>query len=151
MLRALPFSFLLAVMATPALAGAPQLGFFQLLMFSHPLQKLIMFLIVAATVAAIAISIRKLAQGNKLVGGSAFVSGLRLGGPLLGLLGASYATMNIFVALSGFNEMVNPVILMPAIAEAFAVLIVGLISGVIAVIANWAIEARIDKEVLRIQ
>lgn len=151
MLRILPLSFLvLASMATPVMA-MPGLGFTTLVMLSHPLLKLLMLVVVIATVVAVAICIRKLMAGANLVGGSAFVKALRLGGPLLGLLGASYAAMNIFIGLASFSEPVNPVIYMPAVAEAFAVLIVGLISGVVAVIANWAIEARIDREVLRVQ
>ncbi len=151
MLRAVPLSLLVfAAAATPAMA-MPQLGFTTLLLLSHPLLKLLMLAVIIATIAAVVICIRKLMAGSSLVGGSAFVKALRLGGPLLGLLGGSYAAMNIFIGLSSFSGPVNPVIFMPAIAEAFAVLIVGLISGVVAVIANWAIEARIDREVLRIQ
>lgn len=151
MLRALPLPFLaFTAVSTPALA-MPRLGFTTLLMLSHPLLKLLMLVVVIATIAAVVICIRKLMAGSSLVGGSAFVKALRLGGPLLGLLGGSYAAMNIFIALANFSGPVNPVIYMPAVAEAFAVLIIGLISGVVAVIANWAIEARIDREVLRIQ
>ncbi|WP_312820966.1 MotA/TolQ/ExbB proton channel family protein [Brevundimonas sp.] len=151
MSRALPLSLLLLVgMANPALA-MPRLGFTTLVMLSHPLLKLLMLVVVIATIAAMVICVLKLRSGSKLVGGSAFVKALRLGGPLLGLLGASYAAMNIFIGLSSFSGPVNPAIYMPAVAEAFAVLIVGLISGVVAVIADWAIESRIDREVLRIQ
>ena len=149
-MRVLSLSFLVTAMATPVVA-APQLGFTGLVLLSHPIQKLVMLVLVIATLAAVAIAARKLMAGSSLVGGSAFVKALRLGGPLLGLLGASYAAMNIFIGLSGFSEPVNAVIFMPAVAEAFAVLIVGLVSGVIAVTANWAIEARIDREVLRVQ
>lgn len=151
MLRALLLSFLVFAGAVTPAIGMPRLGFTTLVMLSHPLLKLLMLAVVIATLVAIVICIRKLMAGANLVGGSAFVKALRLGGPLLGLLGASYAAMNIFIGLASFSEPVNPVIFMPAVAEAFAVLIVGLVSGVVAVIANWAIEARIDKEVLRIQ
>lgn len=151
MLRALPLPFLVfASIATPSMA-MPQLGFTTLVMLSHPYLKILMLLVVIATIAAVAITIRKLSAKDSLVGGSAFVKALRLGGPLLGLLGASYAAMNIFIGLSSFSKPVSPVIYMPSVAEAFAVLIVGLLSGVVAVIAHWAIEARIDREVLRVQ
>ena len=151
MLRAVPLSLLVLVGAATPAAAMNSLSFTTLVMLSHPMLKLLMLVVVLATVAAVVICIRKLLAGPNLVGGSAFVKALRLGGPLLGLLGGSYAAMNIFIGLSSFSGPVNPVIVMPSVAEAFAVLIVGLISGVVAVIANWAIEARIDREVLRIQ
>ena len=146
----LSLSLAATTLASPAMA-APQLGFTTLVLLSHPMLKLVMMVVAIATIAAVVITVRKLSAKDSLVGGSAFVKALRLGGPLLGLLGASYAAMNIFIGLSSFSKPVNPVIYMPSVAEAFAVLIVGLVSGVVAVIANWALEARIDREVLRVQ
>ncbi|MNT87574.1 hypothetical protein D3C72_2280030 [compost metagenome] len=37
----------------------------------------------------------------------------------------------------------------PAIAEASLLIVLGLLSGVVAVVAHWAVEARIDRAVLR--
>ena len=37
----------------------------------------------------------------------------------------------------------------PAFAEAGLVLALGLLAGVVAIAANWAVEARLDRAVLR--
>jgi biopolymer transport protein ExbB/TolQ len=120
------------------------------LVFVHatPFGKLIMLSLVAAMIAAFVVTIRKLASGPSLAGGSAFVSNLRLGGPLIGMLGASYSALNSAVGVANFKPA-NLIVIAPGVAESLLVFGLGVLAGSVAVFANWALEARIDRVVLR--
>lgn len=144
-LRTVPL--LLALAATPACA-AEQFGMGQVFADANVFMKLIMVLLIAATIAAVVVAGIKLASGSRLTGGSAFLSALRLGGPLISLLGATYIALTGFMAVAQVGET-SLAIWAPAIAEATLLLLLGLLSGVVAVIANWAVEARIDRALLR--
>lgn len=109
----------------------------------------VMLCLVAASIAAIVIGAMKVSSGPHLAGGSAFLSSLRLGGPIIGAFGASYVVLNIFMGVSNVSYPVTLKIVAPGVAEAAFLLGLGLLSGVVAVIANWAVEARIDRAVLR--
>ena len=112
-----------------------------------PMQVIIVALIVAA-IAAVVVTIRKLASGPHLSGGSTYLSALRLGAPLLGLLGAAFNGLMMFVALAKFGpQPIN--VMAPGLAEAAFLVLMGLIVGVIAVVCHWAVEARVDRAVLR--
>ncbi|HWE45401.1 MAG TPA: MotA/TolQ/ExbB proton channel family protein [Caulobacteraceae bacterium] len=112
------------------------------------LVKLDMAALALAAVVALVVCVVKLASGPRLTGGSAFLSGLRLGGPLAGLLGAAYGGVNMALGVANVPYPVTAKILAPGFAEALALILLGLIVGVVAVIANWAVEARIDRKVL---
>lgn len=142
-------SLLTAALLLPAVAQASPLTPMGIFAEAAPLMKFIMFGLVAATVAAVVICGIKLASGPRLTGGSAFLSGLRLGGPLAGFLGAAFVSLNIFVGISGLPEPVSLKVAAPGIAEAILILGLGMLAGAVAVIANWAVEARIDRAVLR--
>lgn len=149
MLRVLRFVPLpLALLASPACA-AERFGMGQVFADANIVMKLIMVLLIAATIAAVVVAAVKLASGSRLTGGSAFLSALRLGGPLISLLGAAYIALTGFMAVAEVGQT-NLVIWAPAIAEASLLLVLGLLSGVVAVIAHWAVEARIDRAVLRV-
>ncbi|WP_309629987.1 MotA/TolQ/ExbB proton channel family protein [Brevundimonas sp.] len=112
-----------------------------------PVQVIVVALIVAA-VAAVVVTVKKIASGPHLSGGSAYLSALRLGAPLLGLLGAAFNGLMMFVALAKFGpQPIN--VLAPGLAEATFLVVMGLIVGVVAVICHWAVEARVDRAVLR--
>ena len=71
-----------------------------------------------------------------------------LGAPLLGLLGAAFNGLMMFVALARFgNQPMN--VLAPGLAEAMFLVVMGLIVGVVGVICHWIVEARVDRAVLR--
>lgn len=108
--------------------------------------KLILLILAGSSLAAVVIAVRKLAGGRHLTGGSAFLSALRLGGPLLGCLGAAYGALVTFIALSHVQASFQQVA--PALAEGAFLVVSGLLSGVVAVICHWAVEARIDRTVL---
>lgn len=113
-----------------------------------PPMKLVMLALVVALIAALVVTVRKLMSGRHLTGGSAFLSALRLGAPLLGLLGAAFNGLMMFVGLT--NSGPQPIdVLAPGLAEAAFMLVLGLIVGVVAVICHWAVEARVDRMVLK--
>jgi biopolymer transport protein ExbB/TolQ len=112
-----------------------------------PLIKAIILILVVAAITAVVVTVKKVASGRHLTGGSAYLSGLRLGAPLLGLLGAAFNGLMMFVALAQFGpQPIN--VLAPGLAEATFLVVMGLIVGVVAVICHWAVEARVDRAVL---
>ena len=111
--------------------------------------KLLMIALILAAVAAIVVTGTKLASGRRLNGGSAFVSALRLGGPLIGLVGAAFVLLMGFIGIANAGEPVPMPVLAPGFAEAALLFLLGLIGGVVGVICHWIIEARIDRTVLQ--
>ena len=102
-----------------------------------------------ATLAALVVCAAKLATGPRLSGGSAYLSGLRVGGPLTGLLGAAWAGLNMSIGLS---NVVGPApfnVLAHGLSEVMLLIVLGLLAGAVAVVANWTVEARIDRSVLK--
>lgn len=116
--------------------------------FAGPLQKFVMIILVVACVAALAVLALKLAGGKRLSGGSAFLSGLRLGAPIIGILGACDSGLNMTLAVASVPIDVTPKRLAPGIAESFLMVGLGFLAGAIAVVAHWAVESRIDRQVL---
>lgn len=113
-----------------------------------PMQ-IIMLLLIAASLGAIVVAARKVLSGPSLTGGSTFLQALRLGGPLIGLLGAVYNLFVANLAIANIGEQPAYPVLAPGVAEASFLFLLGLIAGVVAVICNWIVEARIDRTVLR--
>ncbi len=114
-----------------------------------PAMKLIMVLLLVSAFAAVVVTVLKVLSGPRLTGGSTYLQALRLGGPLIGLLGAAY---NVLMINIGIANSANPPpyeVLAPGVAEAAFIFVLGLIAGVVAVICNWIVEARIDRAVLR--
>lgn len=130
-----------------ALAG-PRLNPSTVFFDAAILMKLVMAVLVLAAVAAVVVTLGKAAQGRKLSGGSAFVSALRLGGPLLGLMGAAYTVLMMFIGMANAGAEVPMTILAPGFAEAALLFLLGLFAGAVGVICHWIIEARIDRTVL---
>lgn len=143
------FTTVASLAALPALAYAAPLTPAQVFMDAAPFPKLIMLGLIGAVLAAGVICARKLSAGPHLAGGSAFVSGLRLGGPLAGALGASYTALNSALGMANVSYEVTLKILAPGFAEAMLLVGLGLFAGAVAVIGHWALEARIDRDVLK--
>ena len=138
----------LALASIPGLAvAAPRLTLATVFFDADETMKALMVLLVTAALIAIVLTALKLAGGKRLAGGSAFVSALRLGGPLLGLLGAVFVLLNGFVGNAG--APVPMPVLAPGFAEAALLFLLGLLAGVVGVVCHWIIEARIDRAVLR--
>ena len=114
-----------------------------------PLQKLIVVALLAAIVAALVVLAGKLKGGQPLSGGSAFLSGLRLGGPILGGFGAGFSLLNMSLGSANVPGDLPLKVLAPGFAESFLVIGLGFLAGVVAVLAHWAVEARIDRSVLK--
>ena len=118
-------------------------------MYAAPTMKLLMLALIVAALAAIAVTARKVLSGPRLTGGSAYLQALRLGGPLIGLLGAAYNVLMMNIAIANIGQQPSYPVLAPGVAEAAFLFVLGLIAGVVAVICNWIVEARIDRAVLR--
>ena len=116
---------------------------------SEPLQKLIIVALLASAVAALVVLALKLQGDKRLPGGSAFLSGLRLGGPILGGLGACLSLLNMSIGYAMVPGDLPLKVLAPGFAEAFFVVGLGFLAGVVAVLANWMVESRIDHSVLK--
>jgi hypothetical protein len=110
--------------------------------------KAIVLGLILSTIAAVVVCGMKLGSGARLSGGSAFLSGLRLGGPLAGLVGAAYGGLLISVAVANSAAPAPANVLAQGIAEIMMLVLLGFVSGAVAVIAHWAVEARIDRTVL---
>ncbi len=136
-----------ALFITPTVAGATPLSLTDVAVNAAPVQQLLMLAIAVATLAAIILAVFKLRPG-RLSGGSTFVSSLRFAGPVAGLLGAAYAAwrMSIGIATVGYTPTLK--VLAPAFAEIAILIALGALSGIIAIVLTWAIEARIDRQVL---
>lgn len=137
------------ILFTPTLAIAEPRTMLDVFGDAAPEVKLIILLLLVAMVAAIVVAVRKLRSGEALNGGSAFLSGLRLGGPLLGALGAAYTGLCSCIGLANVPGPVPVRVLAPGFAEIVFQLMLGFLVGSVAVIANWAVESRIDRQVLR--
>lgn len=141
---------LLTAAAAPgvAFAAAPGLTPGDVFGDAAPSVKLVMLVLVVCAVAAVIVMALKLASGRRLSGGSAYVSALRLGGPLLGLVGAVYVLLMGFIGMANARGPVPMAVLAPGFAEAALLCLLGLLAGVVGVICHWIIEARIDRTVL---
>jgi hypothetical protein len=137
-----------AIFAAPTVAMAEPMSVGVVFAHASVLQKITMLVLLAAMLAAAAIAVGKVASGRRLAGGSAFVSGLRVGGPVIGGLGATYALMASAIGIANTPGDPTLKLLAPGLAEAGLLLWLGFLAGVVGVIANWAIESRIDRQVL---
>lgn len=142
---------LMTALAAPGVASAAARGITLGDVFGDaaPSVKLVMLLLVVGALAAVVVTALKLASGGRLAGGSAYVSALRLGGPLLGLVGAVYVLLMGFIGIANAGRPVPMAVLAPGFAEAALLFLLGLLAGVVGVICLWIIEARIDRTVLR--
>lgn len=110
--------------------------------------KAIVLGLVVSTIAALVVCGVKLGAGARLSGGSAFLSGLRLGGPLAGLVGGAYGGLLMSIALANAPAPAPTNVLAQGVAEIMLLVLLGFVAGAVAVIAHWAVEARIDRAVL---
>lgn len=140
----------LAGSAIPGVAwAAPGMSAAGILINADPTMQAVMLVLIVGALGAIAITVRKVLSGPRLAGGSAYLQALRLGGPLIGLLGAAYNVLMINIAIANIGVQPSYPVLAPGVAEAVFLFVLGLITGIIAVICNWIVEARIDRAVLR--
>ena len=132
-----------------AAVAAPRITLTTVFFEADETMQFLMIALVAASLASIMVTGLKLASGKRLNGGSAFVSALRLGGPLIGLVGAAFNLLMGFIGMANVGEPVPMAVLAPGFAEAALLFLLGLMAGVIGVICHWIIEARIDRTVLQ--
>jgi hypothetical protein len=113
---------------------------------ANPMQKGIMVALVLAMAAALVVLAKKLS--GSVDGASAYLSGLRLGGPVIGCLGASFSLLSTTLGYASVPANLPLKVLVPGFAQAFLEIGLGCLAGVVAVCAHWAVEARIDRQVL---
>lgn len=142
-----PMTFL--ALAVPTVAMAEPLRPRDIFLNAAPFAQLLMIVLIGSTIAAIIVCVRKLMSGPRLSGGSAFLSGLRLGGPLIGLLGGAYNGLGMAIGIANVSHPVTLKVMAPGIAEAASLIGLGMLAGAVAVIGHWAVEARIDRAVLK--
>ena len=142
-----PLTLATAALLVPGVARAADLSLPTVFGNAAPLQKLVILGLVVATVASMVVSTRKLTSRH-LTGGSAFVSGLRFGGPIAGVFGAAYSALKMSVGIATIPTAPTLKVLAPGFAEVATLVALGFCSGIVAVALHWAIQARIDREVL---
>ena len=108
---------------------------------SAPLQKLII-LFLAGSIVATGVIVARALTSRRPSSGSAFVSGLKTGGPLVGLLGALYSFMNGAIGVANIPITPTARIIAPGVAESLFVLGLGVLAGAVAAFAHAFIEAR---------
>ena len=146
--RSLPILSAVAMTGVPGAALAQGITPITIFFEAAPSMKAIILALVIAAIAAVVVTMRKVASGPHLTGGSTYLSALRLGAPLLGLLGAAFNGLMMFVGLARFGSQPMNV-LAPGLAEASFLMVMGLLVGVVGVICHWVVEARVDRAVLR--
>jgi len=146
--RPLPIAVLGACVIPGAAMAAAPMHVGDVFVNAAVVPKLIMAALVVSAVAAVVVATGKLLRGERLAGGSVFVAGLRFGGPAAGVLGAAYTLTNMAIGVANVPYEPTLKALAPGIAEIAVLLGLGFAAGVIAAIMNWALEARIDRQVL---
>lgn len=132
-----------------AAVAEPRLTLVSVFFDADETMKFLMAALMAASLGAIIVTGLKLASGRHLNGGSAFVSALRLGGPLIGLVGAASVVLMGFIGIANSGGPVPMPVMAPGFAEAALLFLLGLIAGVVGVVCHWIIESRIDRAVLQ--
>jgi len=147
-MRRFPGLFLGALLFPGVAVAAPQLNPGTVFFDAALPMKVLMATLLVSAIAAVVVTVGKVARSRTLAGGSAFVSALRLGGPLLGLMGAAYTLLMMFLGMANVGVEVPMAVLAPGFAEAALLFLLGLFAGAVGVICHWAIDARIDRTVL---
>jgi hypothetical protein len=127
----------------------PPMSLIDVLGRAPPLVMMVMLLLLGLSIAAIVVGTAKLRPAAPLAGGSAFLSNLRWGGPMTGLLGGAYGGLNMLLGIANAAGEPPMPVLAPGLAEVLVLIALGLITGIVATIANTAVESRIDRTVLR--
>ena len=138
-----------AALLAPAAAHAAALDPGAVFANAAPLQKVVILGLAAATLAAAAIAARKMAAGPRLSGGSAFISALRFGAPVAGVFGGAFALFRLSLGIANVQAAPTLKMLAPGLAEAASIAALGFLCGLVAVALHWAIEARLDREILK--
>lgn len=118
--------------------------------FAPPVEQFIIVVLILAIVAALADLALELAPGGRAAGGSAFVSGLRFGAPILGVLGACHAGLYMTLAIASIPIEPTLKMLAPGVAQAFLMIGLGFLAGALAIVAHSLVEARADRQMLGI-
>lgn len=144
-----PVLLAVALSALPALAIAEPITPAVVFLHATPVVQIVILGLLLAMLAAIAVCAAKISTGPKLSGGSAFLSALRLGGPLAGLTAAAWSALSMAIGLANVRPTPPVAAFAPGFAEGAMVIALGMLAGLVAATCNWAVEAKIDRAVLR--
>jgi hypothetical protein len=89
-----------AIAGLPAVAVAGPITPAMVFLHATPVVQVVIAGLFASIVAALAVCAAKLSAGPKLTGGSAYLSALRLGGPLAGLTAAAWSAFSMAIGLA---------------------------------------------------
>ncbi|MDB5424283.1 MAG: hypothetical protein JWQ29_1699 [Phenylobacterium sp.] len=106
--------------------------------------KVVLFGLLAASLAAAAVWVVQLVRpGQRLAAASAWLSGLAAAAPLVGLLGASYTSLNCFIGISNVRPTPSLTLLAPGLAEASLSVGLGLLAAALATLGHRHLQARL--------
>jgi hypothetical protein len=112
----------------------------QVFVDAAPFVKAIMLGLIAAGIAAVAVTALRLSRRQG--GSSAYVCGLAQAAPLLGLLGAVYGLLNGALGISNVRPVPSLSVIAPGLAEALLTFGLGLLVAIVAVVCRWTLEGR---------
>jgi hypothetical protein len=138
-----------ALAGLPAVAAAGPITPAGVFVHATPVVQAVILGLLAAILAALAVTAAKLSAGPKLSGGSAFLSGLRLGGPLAGLTAAAWSALSMAIGLANVRPTPPAAAFAPGFAEGAMVIALGMFAGLVAAVCHAAVEAKIDRAVLK--
>jgi len=120
---------LAACAALPDLANAGPLDAQDVFAHAAVQPKLILLALIAASPGAVLATAIKVAQRSKLEGGSGFVSALRFGGPIAGILGGAYGGASISLGLANLPGPATLKVVAPGLAEIALLITLGFAPG----------------------
>jgi hypothetical protein len=123
---------------------AERLTFIGIVAHAKPVVMLVLAGLAVSTVVASLVWIGELAGRTAGRGGRTFLHTLTAAGPLIGLFGAAYGLMDMFIGISNVRPTPALGILAPGFAEALLSVTLGLLAGAIAMIGHRHLTARLQ-------
>lgn len=102
-----------------------------------------LWLVAPAAVALWILGVRTLRRGGSVQRSLTFLSGWRVGGPLLALAGIAYLLMNFLVAVYAYPAPADLKTYAPGLAEMAMVLWAGLSAGAFTTLAHAGLKGRL--------
>ena len=107
-----------------------------------PEMKLVVALLLLGALAAAVLWVLALVRGEGGRRTLAFLSTLRVAGPLLGVVGGAYVMVNGLIALAWYKPEAPLLVMAPGLAEAVLSVMAGALAGLVAVLAHGHLGAR---------
>ena len=115
------------------------------ILHAKPLVMIAMLLLIAAIVAAAALSIAQIMRPSRRVDSAiAWLAAIASGAPMLGLAAAAYGLMDGCIGLANVRPTPSLGILAPGLAEAFFCIMLGALASAIAHVGGKHLKARLQ-------